>query len=84
MSEQGGQDAGSGGKRVGEQTASEAGRAEGGQEGYVLDASALLCLISGESGAERVAAVLPATTRASNGSRTLRVPGNEAGTDRPP
>lgn len=30
-----------------------------GQGGYVLDASALLCLMNNESGADRVAAVLP-------------------------
>ena len=29
------------------------------QGGYVLDASALMCLVNGEPGAERVAAVLP-------------------------
>lgn len=31
----------------------------GGQGAFVLDASALLCLINGEPGAERVASVLP-------------------------
>ena len=30
----------------------------GGRQAYVLDASALLCLINGEPGSERVAAVL--------------------------
>ena len=36
-----------------------AATAAGGQGAYVLDASALLCLINGEPGSERVAAVLP-------------------------
>jgi PIN domain nuclease of toxin-antitoxin system len=59
VSEEEGQDATSGGEQAGRQAAPETGRAGGGQGGYVLDASALLCLINGEPGADRVAAVLP-------------------------
>ena len=47
------------GEGVGKRAVPKAGPATGGQGGYVLDASALLCLLNGEPGAERVAAVLP-------------------------
>lgn len=61
MSKEAGQQVSTDAELAGERAASEALPAERGQGGYVLDASALLCLINGEPGAERVAAALPSS-----------------------
>lgn len=57
------------------------GRADGGQGTYVLDASALLCLMNGEPGAERVAAVLPRAVISAVNLAEVATKLNELGAD---
>lgn len=53
----------------------------GGQGAYVIDASALLCLINGEPGAERVAAVLPQAVISAVNLAEVATKLNELGAD---
>ncbi|MRX52022.1 PIN domain-containing protein [Paracoccus sp. S-4012] len=55
--------------------------AAGGQQAYVLDASALLCLINGEPGADRVAAVLPSAVISAVNLAEVASKLNELGAD---
>ena len=52
-----------------------------GQGGYVLDASALMCLVNGEPGAERVAAVLPRAVISAANLAEVGTKLNELGAD---
>ena len=53
----------------------------GGQTTYVLDASALLCLINGEPGSDRVAAVLPLAVISAVNLAEVATKLNELGAD---
>ena len=55
--------------------------AAGGQATYVLDASALLCLINSEPGSERVAAVLPLAVISAVNLAEVATKVNELGAD---